>query len=134
MKLLRPICSVLLALLVLVSSTSFMVGVHHCNGTVASVALFSKATPCAMEQQMPPCHKAMKPCCSDESIVHKSEDFKPTVTHIHIADAPLLAELASPIVISELIPAGPTMDTPSSDGSPPLPPTDIHVVIGKFQI
>jgi len=131
----RPIFSVLLAVLVLVSGTSFMVGVHHCNGHIASVALFSNADPCPMEQQLPPCHKAAKKsCCSDERIVHQSEDFKPAVAHIHVAPAPLIAELASPVVIATLIPDAPTISVRAIDFSPPLFSPDIIIGLSKFQI
>lgn len=124
-----------LALLVLVSGTSFMVGVHHCNGHIASVALFSKADPCPMEQQLPPCHKAMKKsCCSDERIVHESEDFKPSAVPIHVATAPLIAELASPVVIATLIPDAQTIQLRPADFSPPLPSPDINIGLSKFQI
>jgi hypothetical protein len=131
----RPILSVLLALLVLVSGTSFMVGVHHCNGHVASVALFSKADPCPMETQLPPCHKAVKnTCCSDERIVHESDDLKPTVAHIHVASAPLIAELVSPVVIATLVPVAPTIQLRPADFSPPLALPDLNIGLSKFQI
>lgn len=133
MKRLRPIFSVLLALLVLISGTSFMVGVHHCGGHVASVALFTKAEPCPMETRVPPCHKPMKSCCSDESIVHDSEDFKPAAGSIQLAPAAIVAAFASPVVIATLIPETITIDHPAIDTSPPSPP-DINVVTGKFQI
>jgi hypothetical protein len=126
---------VLLALLVLVSGTSFMVGVHHCDGHIAGVALFSQADPCPMEQQLPPCHKAVKnTCCSDERIVHESDDLKPAVAHIHVAPAPLVAELASPVVIATLIPDAPTIQLRPANFSPPLTSPDINIGLSKFQI
>jgi len=87
-----------------------------------------------MEQQLPPCHKAMKSCCSDEQIVHESEDFKPTVAHIHVAPAPVIAELASPVVIACLIPNAPTIRLRPADFSPPLPSPDINIGLSEFQI
>jgi len=46
MKSLRTITSLTLALLVFVSSTSFMVGMHICSGEVQNIALFTKAEGC----------------------------------------------------------------------------------------
>ena len=43
MKPIRFISAVLLAIVVLVSSTSFMVGMHICMGEVQNIALFGKA-------------------------------------------------------------------------------------------
>ena len=135
MKRLRPVLSVMLSLLVLVSGTSFIVGVHHCNGHVASVALFTKATPCPMEQKAPPpCHQSKKSCCSDERIVHDSDDLKPTTSAIHVLATPLVAELASPIVIATLIPSSWVLQVPPIDSSPPLPLPDIQIAQSKFQI
>ncbi|MEJ1241713.1 hypothetical protein WBG78_26450 [Chryseolinea sp. T2] len=134
MKRLRPIVTLMLAVLVLISGTSFIVGVHRCGGHVASVALFSKAEPCGMEMQMPPCHKPVKPCCSDESVVHDGDDFKPASVNIHVAPSPLIAELASPVVISILVPELPAIQFPHIDSSPPTAAPDINLVMGKFQI
>jgi hypothetical protein len=135
MKRLRPILSLMLAVLVMISGTSFMVGVHTCGGQVASVALFTKATPCPMEQKTPPppCHKATKSCCSDERIVHQKEDFKLATAHIHIAPAHFIAELASPVIISILIPETTAYQSPVAESSPP-PLPDIQIAQGKLQI
>ena len=51
MKAVKTIFVFALALLVLVSSTSFMVGIHFCSGEVADMALFTEAEPCAMEKK-----------------------------------------------------------------------------------
>jgi hypothetical protein len=136
MKRLRPVLSIMLSLLVLISGTSFIVGVHHCNGRVASVALFTLATPCAMEQKTPPppCHQGKKSCCSDERIVHNSDDLKPATSAIHVLPAPLVAELASPIVIATLMPSQRVLEEPLIAASPPLPLPDIQIAQSKFQI
>lgn len=134
MNRLRPILSLMLALLVLISGTSFMVGVHHCNGDVADVALFTKADPCPMEQKLPPCHKPVKPCCTDDNIVHAGQDLKQSTAHVHVAATPLIAELASPVVLAVLIPDVVTISSTPVDFSPPLLSDDIQVAIRKFQI
>lgn len=134
MKFLRTVLTVALALLVLLSGTSFMIGVHHCGDRIESVALFSRANPCPMEQQLPPCHKAAKSCCSDERIVHESQDIKPAATHVLVAPAPLIAELVSPVVIASLIPDATTVRIFPRDFSPPSATADIIVATGEFRI
>ena len=108
MKAIRSILAVILAIMVLVSSTSFMVGMHICMGEVQNVALFGKADSCQKEKALPACHKHMKPaCCEDELVYHEGTDFKGSVEHIHIAvPAPIDIEQAV-VLISEVIPASP---------------------------
>ena len=133
-KLLHAVLTAALALLVLLSGTSFMIGVHHCGDRIESIALFSKADQCPKEQTLPPCHKAAKSCCSDERIVHESQDIKPSAANFHLSPAPVIAELVSPVVIASLIPKASMFHILSPDFSPPLPVPDINVAIGKFQI
>lgn len=108
MKVIRKISALLLALLVLVSSTSFMVGFHICKDEVQNVALFGKADSCEKEKSLPPCHRHLKaPCCADETLLHEGNDFKTSVEHIHlVAPVPTYME-QPPVFISEVIPAAP---------------------------
>ncbi|HRE68199.1 MAG TPA: hypothetical protein PLM56_09115 [Cyclobacteriaceae bacterium] len=105
MKNLRPIASFTLALLVFMSSTSFMVGMHFCSGEIKHVALFTKAEGCEKEKELPPCHRHAKvTCCDDETIVHEGEDFSAS-SEVSIPGISFVA-LASPaILLSEIIPA-----------------------------
>src|SRR5688572_20207148 len=101
MKLIRTISSILLALLVLMSSTSFMVGVHFCMGEVQSVALFSKADGCEEEKKLPPCHRHQSaPCCEDEAVVHSGDDFKTSASGVLLDAISSVAIEKSPVVIS----------------------------------
>ncbi len=135
MKAFRTISSIVLALLVLVSSTSFIVGMHLCMGEVQNVALFSKADVCEQEQQMPPCHRHMKaPCCDDETVVHKADDFKASVAQFDIA-TPFVTDLAQSLVlIAEIIPSVPAAQTKYYNYDPPLRSSDIIVDIQVFLI
>lgn len=134
MKMLRPMLSCLLALLVLVSGTSFMVGVHHCNGHIQDVSLFGKADPCPMERQLPLCHKKVNTCCDDNTVVHEAQDFKASASGIHCAHAPLIAALASSIVISELIPVTVSKAPSGVDYSPPPFAPDLNIALSTFRI
>ena len=128
MQAIRSISAVVLAILVLVSSTSFMVGMHICMGGVQNIALFGKADSCQMEKDLPACHKHSKPaCCDDELVYHKSTDFKGSIEHIHIvAPAPMNIEQLV-VLISEVIPASPLARIQYYKYDPPLRSCDLTV-------
>lgn len=128
MKATRPILSVLLAMLVLFSSTSFMVGLHFCMGEVRNVALFSKAELCELEKPLPPCHRpSTPPCCEDETVVHEADDFKTAAADVH-AIAAVSAEMEQALTfISEIIPSAPLSRTQYYNYDPPLRSYDLTV-------
>lgn len=139
MKVIHSILTVLLALLVLVSSTSFSVNMHVCGGHVSSVALVQKAAPCPMEV-MPPCHRGIhlekksNGCCEDKSVVFEGKDFSSKVEHIsfELQNSSWIAEL--PYIIS-IIPSSYTQAYSSFTlYKPPLLSQDISVLVHSFQI
>ena len=135
MKRFRPILSATFAIMVLFSSSSFMVGIHLCKGHIQNVALFSKADACELEKQMPPCHRhESKPCCEDESIIHQGEDFQASMTDISVSPMPALDIELAPIVISEVIPSTPVSRTHFHNYDPPLRATDLIVSFQAFLI
>jgi hypothetical protein len=135
MKLFRTISAILLATLVLVSSTSFMVGFHICMGEVQNVSIFSKADDCEMERNLPPCHRKMQePCCDDETFVHEGDDFKASIKQIHIsAPTPIYIEQPA-VLISEIIPSAPSSRTHYHNYDPPLRSCDLTVAHQSFLI
>jgi hypothetical protein len=135
MKAIRSISAVLLAILVLVSSTSFMVGMHICMGDLENIALFGKAESCQKEKALPACHKHVKPaCCEDEVVYHEASDFKASIEHIHIV-APVPVDLEQPMVlISEVIPASPIAQFEYYNYDPPSRPCDLTVEHQVFLI
>lgn len=135
MKAIRSISAVLLALLVLVSSTSFVVGMHICMGKVQNIALFGRADSCHTEKPLPKCHKHMKPaCCQDEVVYHEGTDFNTSVEHVNII-APAPADMEAPvIVISEIIPASSIARTRYYNYDPPLRSCDLTVEHQVFLI
>jgi hypothetical protein len=134
MKAIRSISVVVLAVLVLVSSTSFMIGMHFCMGEVQNVAFFTKADGCEKEQNLPPCHRHQKaPCCADETIIHDGDDFKASIAHFHIVAAPM--EIEQPLVlISEVIPSVPLSRIKYYNYDPPLRSCDLTVEHQVFLI
>src|SRR5688572_22624576 len=135
MKAVRSISAVILATMVLGSSTSFMVGLHICMGEVQNVALFTKADGCEKEKSLPPCHRhAMAPCCEDETVIHKGENFKASMAKIEIT-APAPINIHQPLVlISEVIPPAPISRIQYHNYDPPLRSGDLTVEHQVFLI
>jgi hypothetical protein len=135
MKVFRTISAVVLAFLVLVSSTSFIVGMHICMGEVQNVALFGHADSCQKEKALPPCHRHMKPaCCEDETVAHEATDLKASAGHVHIV-VPAPVDLEQPLVlISEVIPAAEISRTQYYNYDPPLRSFDLTVSLQVFLI
>ncbi|WP_345158085.1 HYC_CC_PP family protein [Pontibacter saemangeumensis] len=84
MKFFRRIVLFSLALLVLVSSTGFSVGMHLCAGEVRDLTFYGEATECLMGQKketLPPCHAPEKEkapqssCCEDHQLVVERLDM-----------------------------------------------------------
>jgi hypothetical protein len=135
MKLFRIISIVAFCLLVVFSSSSFMIGIHICSGSVQDVALFTKAQSCANEKKMPPCHKKeSKPCCEDKSVIHEGQDIKSDVSKLQLAPVPVI-DIDQPLVlIAEVIPSSSLARTEYHNYDPPLRWTDITVEHQVFLI
>jgi len=139
MKVIHSILTVSLALLVLVSSTSFSVNMHVCGGHVSSVALVQKAAPCLMEI-IPPCHggihleKKSNGCCEDKSVVFEGKDFNSKVEHIsfELQTASWIAEL--PYIVSVSPSSSIQAYSSFTLYKPPLLSQDISVLVHSFQI
>ena len=135
MKAVRSISAIILAIMVLVSSTSFMIGMHICMGEVQNVALFTKADGCEKEKSLPPCHRHTKaPCCEDETVIHKGEDFKASMAKVELT-APTSIYIDQPLVlISEVIPSVPVSRIQHYNYDPPLRSWDLTVEHQVFLI
>jgi hypothetical protein len=134
MKIIRSIVSLALACMVLVASSSFTVNMHLCGGSVQSVSLIEKATPCPMEVNTPPCHKAIakRACCDDEQFLYQGQDFKnheivkiQDVQQAWVVDVPVLTQIAPTSLASFL---------DYTFYKPPLLQHDIPVLIQSFLI
>ncbi len=134
MKAIRSIVSLALAALVLVASSSFTVNMHLCGGSVQSVSLIEKATPCPMEVNTPPCHKALAKrasCCDDEQFLYQGQDFKNQESaNIQVEQQALVVELP---ILAQIIPVATVFSQPALY-KPPLLQHDIPVLIQSFLI
>ena len=135
MKTFRTISATFLAILVLASSTSFVVGMHICMEEVQNIALFGKADSCQKEKSLPACHKHIKPeCCEDEVFFHEADDFKVSIEQLHF-EVPTPIDIEQPsVLISEVIPSGPALRTQYYNYDPPLRSCDLTVEHQVFLI
>jgi hypothetical protein len=135
MRVFRSISSVVLAFMALVSSTSFVIGMHLCQGEVQNIALFTKANACEKEKSLPPCHRhAKNPCCEDETVIHEGNDFKASVEQIQLV-TPAPIDIDHPLIlISEIIPAAPVARIQYYNYDPPLRSCDLTVEQQVFLI
>lgn len=133
MKPFRAISAAILALLVLVSSTSLAVGVHSCMDEVRNVALFSKASSC--DNAQPPCHRhSTAECCDDQTVINQADDFKTSATDPYTTlHTPISAGEAC-VVLSEIIPEVSAAQFPSDTYDPPLRSFDLTVEHRVFLI
>jgi hypothetical protein len=135
-KAIRSISALVLALLVMLSSTSFMVGVHFCMGEVKSISFFTKAEQCPKQQSnLPLCHKHMQSnCCQDKSVLHEGDDFKNNMQSLTF-DSPVIAVvLVHTVLISEIIPSSKAALSFYPAYDPPLPSDDLTVDLQVFLI
>lgn len=134
MKATRSISSILLAVLVLMASSSFYVDVHVCGGSVKAVAFLEQADGCG-HATLPPCHLAlMKGCCENESIVHKGDDFKTYSSEITITTSPFVDVVLPSILLAEIIPSALVVNTHYRNYDPPLRSTDRTIDLQVFNI
>ncbi len=135
MKRIRPIVSIVLALLTLFSASSVTIGIHFCQGKVQNLALFSKAQGCEREKKLPPCHRhKAAPCCEDETIVHEGQSFQTFDSNITVT-ATLVADILQPsVLLSEIIPASVHAQTRYYNYDPPLRSEDRIVTHRIFLI
>ena len=128
MKAFRAIYSLTLALLVLISSTSFQVCMHFCQGEVREIALFGKAPGCEKERELPPCHRhAKSSCCDDETVVHDADELTSLTHTLNVATPNEVFTIVPFMLISEVIPDSSASRYPFIHYRPPLPASDLTV-------
>ena len=139
MKFLKSIVSSLLALLVLVSSSSFMVNMHFCGGHVQSVSMIEEAAPCPMEVQFPPCHKKMavkkSGCCEDKHVAFEGKDFNTQIQDFSLLTWQAINWVATLPIIMEVIQVNEALTFSNhTPYKPPIVERDILVLVQSFLI
>ncbi len=135
MKYFRIISTIFFCLMVFISSSSFMIGLHFCSGNIQDMAFLIKAQSCSNENMVPPCHRQeSKPCCEDETIVHEGQGFKASIHKIIIAPALVFDIDQVALLISEIIPSAPLSHVRYYHYDPPLRSTDLTETFQVFLI
>ncbi len=129
----------MLALLVLVSSSSFMVNMHFCGGHVQSVSLIKEAAQCPMEVQLPPCHKKMDAkksgCCQDKHVAFEGKDFNTQIQDFSMLTWQSIHWVASLPMIMEVIQVNEALAYSNyTPYKPPIVERDIPVLVQSFLI
>ena len=139
MKILKSVVSSILALLVLVSSSSFTVNMHFCGGHVQSVSLIEEAASCPMEVQLPPCHKkiAVKKsgCCEDKHVAFEGKDFNTQVQDFFFFIWQSINWVATLPMIMEIVQVNESLAFSNhTPYKPPIVERDIPVLVQSFLI
>lgn len=135
MKVVRTILVTFYCLMILLSSSSFMIGIHFCSGQVQDVALFTEAQRCVNDNKIPPCNMhESKPCCEDEAVVHKGDDLKVLQSDINLITLEGVDIEQPPVFISEIIPSAPLSRIQYHNYDPPPRSCDFRVEQQVFLI
>lgn len=138
MKFLKSILSFLLALLVLVSASSFNVNMHFCGGHIQSVSLIDESDTCPMELQLPPCHKNMMKengCCEDNHLTFEGKDFNYQANQLANLSPSFSGFIMNLPIIMEIVQVKESIQVSNySPYKPPLVERDIPVLIQSFLI
>jgi hypothetical protein len=137
MKAIRSILSILIASVILVSTTSFTISMHMCGGRIASIALLDKAAPCFMEQ-LPPCHQQLMKkmgCCEDHELKFEGKDLSSKVQEIvQLQHQQFSWSLDLPVIYREVLSSEPASRISFAYYSPPLLDQDITLFKQSFLI
>jgi hypothetical protein len=136
MKILRSIVSILIAGVIVVSTTSFTLSMHLCGGHVSSIALLDKAAPCAMEQ-LPPCHQKMMKhnCCEDKELKVEGKDLSSKIQEVIQLQHQQFSWVLDLPIAYKLVFSKESLSQPSlTYYSPPLLDRDIPVFKQSFLI
>jgi hypothetical protein len=89
-------------------STSFVVGVHYCNGEIKELSVFDEAKGCVHKQAgpAPSCHKHKLPgCCDDTTMVHEGCGFEDQAYQIVFHKSIEVEPAIAPVLIAETVPS-----------------------------
>lgn len=139
MKVSRTISVVVMAVLVLVSSSSFTLHMHFCQGQIQNLSLLSEARSCCMTKSASPCqtHKQStersdKPCCEDQSVVVDGQEQVGNEVVVTISQNEFVVVLYSLFSFLAVSPAA-FVDSFAAY-TPPLILHDIPVLVQSFLI
>lgn len=142
MQYIKSIASLILAALVLASSTTFSVGLHVCRGHVHNIAVMQKAQPCGMELMAADlgfvdedCALAGgMTCCEDRTLSFEGTEYQyKTPTSVVLPDVTMVSAVM-PSVLSQRTPPQPAVFLSHDSYKPPLLHRDVTILVQSFLI
>lgn len=130
--------SCVMALMLLVSTTSWTVGKHYCMGHLIDVALFAHAEDCGMDMNMPDDAVSSQmqvenACCTNEIVtLEGQDDLKISFEEVSLDHQILLFALTHSYLI--LLETGSERLVPNNHYPPPLLVKDIQLLDEVFLI
>lgn len=142
MRVFQTIVSLCLAALVLVSSTTFSVGLHVCRGHVSHIAVMQKAQPCAMERLAAElgfsdedCGMSNKmKCCEDRTLSFEGTDYQYKTSKSLTVQEIVPVQAMLPVLLSSVLPPQSQAYTSFRPYKPPLIHRDVIVLVQRFLI
>ena len=131
---------IILAVLLFISSTGFVVNKHYCQGELKNMALFLKAESCHQDKAMKGCpmhssgEKEKKGCCDDETEYVKASDEQVASSfQIDLQVTPVL--LAAIFVVFNIeLPALDSNTLHYLTYKPPIVLNDLSVLLQVFRL
>lgn len=134
---LHRIVSVVLAMVVLFSTTSFTVNMHYCGDHLVDMKIYQEAEGCGMEISMtnstPETALSKTPCCKNEQILVQGQDELQTSIE-NFNTYPDYVFVSVVYTYLNLFESLPKEIIPFKDYSPPNLVADIHVLDQVFII
>ncbi|MCB0474391.1 MAG: hypothetical protein KDC69_01880 [Flavobacteriaceae bacterium] len=126
-----------MAIMVLLSTFSFMVDMHYCGDNLVDVAIFSKAETCGMEAQTTTttsdCNMTKKNCCHEEQLLVKGQhELNNNVQKLPFSEQVFLTAFFVSYV--ELFEGLEEQVIPYRNYKPPLIISDLRVLHQVFRI
>jgi|SRR5690606_12767702 len=142
MRILQTIVSFVLAALVLVSSTTFTVGLHVCRGHVSDIAVMQEAQPCAMELMAvelgfadEDCGMTSKmKCCEDRTLSFEGTDYQYKAAKSLTLHDLTTVQAVLPALLGFVSPSQSSTYAPSHSYKPPLIHRDVTILVQSFLI
>ncbi len=131
------VLAVFMAMVVLMSTTSFAVNVHYCGNKLVDWGVFTHAKSCAMKAMESStsagCAISKKSCCSDDQITVEGQDeLKTTKQELNLDEQLLIVAFAHSYL--SVFGEEPVRVINMDGYPPPLPVQDFQILYQQFLI
>jgi len=112
MKFTRTIFLMTMCVLVLLSTSNFVIAIHICGKKVRTVAFLSRVNNYQNRETNPICScrtNKSEHCCRYEAIVHEANDSILSPTYVHHIPPTVIDVIYRAIVVSEIVPTHQTL-------------------------